>query len=43
MPKAMFRHLMEDDYGFLKDENSDLWRECCPAGGFMGKDGIFLK
>lgn len=43
MSKAMFHHLLEEEYGFLAEQTMDSWRETCPQGAFMGKDGIYLR
>ena len=43
MPKTLFRRLMEEDYGFLEEQDNELWREFCPQGAFMGKDGIYIR
>lgn len=43
MPKTMFYHFMEDNYGFLAESGIDRWRTGIPQSAFMGMDGIYLR
>lgn len=43
MPRTMFSHFLEDEYGFLREYPADSWRRYCPREAFMGADGIYIR